>query len=290
MTNDERPMANDHLDLHYAPEQSFPMDGLDTFKAAQKAAWVHFAPMQAITIAAAPRLVEHARIRPGTRVLDVGCGTGVAAITAAHAGAQVTGLDLTPELLAVARDNARTADVAVDWHEGDVESMPFATAAFDVVVSQFGHMFAPRPEVAIAEMLRVLKPGGTIAFSTWPPELLVGRTSALAARYAPPPAPGATPPSLWGDPQVICERLGPPAVRDIVFDRATISVPALSVGHFRELIERGAGPLVKLVESLRVTDPQKLAAFRREYDALTAEYYDRNIVRQDFLITRAVKV
>ena len=71
-------MTNDHLDLHYAPEQSFPMDGLDTFKAAQKAAWVHFAPMQAITIAAAPRLVEHARIRPGTRVLDVACGTGVA--------------------------------------------------------------------------------------------------------------------------------------------------------------------------------------------------------------------
>ena len=120
-------------------------------------------------------------------------------------------------------------------------------------------------------MLRVLKPGGTIAFSTWPPELLVGRMFALTRgtrrrrrrafcrRHC-----GAIP--------VICERLGPPAVRDIVFDRATISVPALSVGHFRELIERGAGPLVKLVESLRVTDPQKLAAFRREYDALTAEY------------------
>jgi SAM-dependent methyltransferase len=192
-------------------------------------------------------------------------------------------------LLAVARDNARTADVQVDWHEGDVESLPFDASAFDVVVSQFGHMFAPRPEMAIGEMLRVLKPGGTIAFSTWPPELFVGRTLALAGRYAPPPPPGLMPPSLWGDPQVVSERLGT-AVRDIAFDRATIPVPALSVGHFREVIERSAGPLVKLVESLSAADPQKLATFRREYDAITAEYYDGNIVRQDYLITRAVKV
>jgi len=264
------------------------MDEIDTFKAAQKAGWVHFVPMQAITIAAAPRLVEHARIPPGASVLDVACGTGVVAITAARAGARVTGLDLTPELLAVARDNARTADVAVDWHEGDVESMPFAPAAFDVVISQFGHMFAPRPGVAIAEMLRVLKPGGTIAFSTWPPELYVGRTFALAGRYAP-PSPDVVPPPLWGDPNVVRERLGT-AVREIEFDRATILVPALSAAHFRELIESGAGPLVRLVQSMSVTDPQKLAAFRRDYDVLTAEYYDRNIVRQDYLITRAVKV
>jgi SAM-dependent methyltransferase len=221
-------------------------------------------------------------------VLDVACGTGVAAITAARAGARATGLDLTPELLSIARDNARTAAVDVDWHEGDVEAMPFDASAFDVVMSQFGHIFAPRPDLALGEMLRVLKPGGTIAFSTWPPELFVGRASALAARYAPPPPPWLVPPSLWGDPHFVRERLGT-AVQDIVFDRATIPVPALSVGHFRETIERSA-PLVKLVESLSATDPQKLAAFRREYDALTAEYYDRNIVRQDYLITRAVKV
>jgi SAM-dependent methyltransferase len=265
------------------------MDVLDNFKAAQKAGWAHFAPLEAITTVAAAHLVEHAHIRRGATVLDVACGTGVVAITAARVGAVVTGLDLTPELLSVARDNARTAGVEIDWREGDVENMPFDTAAFDRVVSQFGHMFAPRPQAAIDEMLRVLEPGGTLAFSTWPPELFVGRTFAVAARYMPPPPPGVAPPTLWGDPQIVRERLGD-RVRDVVFDRATILVPALSLAHYRERIERAAGPLVKLVESLRITDPQTLAAFRQEFDALTAEYYDHNVIRQGYLITRAVKV
>jgi SAM-dependent methyltransferase len=90
------------------------------------------------------------------------------------------------------------------------------------VVSQFGHMFAPRPDVAIGEMLRVLKPAGTIAFSTWPPELFIGNTFALVSRYMPPPPPGVSPPPQWGDPAVIRERLGT-AVRDIVSDRDHIS-------------------------------------------------------------------
>jgi ubiquinone/menaquinone biosynthesis C-methylase UbiE len=145
------------------------MDVLDTFKAAQREGWTHFVPLQAVTTAPAVRLVKHARIRPGSRVLDVACGTGVVSVTAARIGARVTGLDLTPELLAVARENAQRAGLEVDFHQGDVESLPFDNDAFDVVVSQYGHMFAPRPDKAIAEMLRVLKPGGTVAFSTWPP-------------------------------------------------------------------------------------------------------------------------
>src|SRR5205085_4586222 len=115
----------------------------------------------------------------------------------------VAGLDLTPELLAVARDNAAIAEVDIEFHEGDVEQLPFESGTFDVVVSQYGHIFAPRPEVAVAEMLRVLKSGGTIAFSTWPPELFVGRLFALIARYAPPAPPGVAPPGLWGDPTVV---------------------------------------------------------------------------------------
>jgi len=195
------------------------MDVLDGFKAAQKAGWAHFAPLQTFTTLTAAQLIRHARVSSGMRLLDVACGTGVVAVTAARAGAHVTGLDLTPELLVVARENARIAGVDIDWHEGDVEQLPFDTAAFDVVVSQFGHMFAPRPDVAIAEMLRVLKPGGTIAFSTWPPELCIGRMFTLIGRYMPPPPPGVAPPPAWGDPNVIRERLGT-AVRDLVFDRA----------------------------------------------------------------------
>jgi SAM-dependent methyltransferase len=260
---------------------------LDAFKQAQKQSWVYFAPLEAITTASAARLVNHARIRAGQRVLDVACGTGVVAITAARTGAQVTALDLTPELLVRARDNARVAEVDVEWHEGDVEQLPFADAAFDVVVSQYGHMFAPRPEVAVAEMLRVLKPGGTIAFSTWPPELLVARSFPILARYMPPPPIPLPLPTLWGDPNVVRERLGA-AVTQLAFDRGTMLVSALSPQHYREMIERTAGPLVKLVESLSASDP-RLAEFRREYDALTVEYFADNIVRQDYLMTRATK-
>jgi hypothetical protein len=149
-------------------------------------------------------------------------------------------------------------------------------------------MFAPRPEVATAEMLRVLRPGGTIAFATWPPELFTGRSFALAARYAPPPPPGVVPPSLWGDPGVVTQRLGK-AVKDIAFDRSTMRVPALSPQHFRANIERAAGPMIRIIESL-AADPEKLAALRSEYEALLAEYYEDNTVRQDYLLTRATKV
>ncbi|HEX3703259.1 MAG TPA: class I SAM-dependent methyltransferase [Vicinamibacterales bacterium] len=265
------------------------MDVFDTFKAAQKAGWAHFAPLQVFTTLTAARLAKHAHVAPGLRVLDVACGTGVVAVTAARLGAQVTGLDLTPELLAVARDNARIAGADVAWHEGDVENLPFDAGAFDVVVSQFGHMFAPRPDVAIGQMLRVLKPGGTLAFATWPPELFVGRLFALVGRYMPPLPPGIAPPPLWGDPSVIRERLGA-AVRDITFDRGRMSVPALSVAHNRELFERTAGPVMKLVESLAVNDPARLATFRRDCDMLAAEYFDDNIIRQDYLMTRATKI
>jgi SAM-dependent methyltransferase len=81
-------------------------------------------------------------------------------------------------------------------------------------------MFAPRPEVAVSEMLRVLKPRGVLAFSTWPPKLLVGRIFAITAKYMPPLPPGVAPPPLWGDPTVIRDRLGN-QVRGLAFDRAT---------------------------------------------------------------------
>jgi SAM-dependent methyltransferase len=264
------------------------MDSYDSFKAAQKLIWAHFAPLEVFTTFVAAQLVKHAAVRAGQDVLDVACGTGVVAVTAARRGARVTGLDLTPTLLERARENSQLAEVQVDWQEGDVERLPFADSAFDVVLSQFGHIFAPRPELAVAEMLRVLKPCGTIAFATWPPELFVARTFALTARYAPPPPPGVAPPSQWGDPGIVTQRLGN-AVRNVVFDRGTMRVPALSPQHFRRNIERTVGPIVKLVETLSASDPAKLAAFRNEYDAVLANYYEDNTVRQDYLLARATK-
>jgi 2-polyprenyl-3-methyl-5-hydroxy-6-metoxy-1,4-benzoquinol methylase len=262
-------------------------EALTQFKEVQKQAWSHFAPLEMFTTPSAARLVNHAHVLPDHRVLDVGCGTGVVAITAARLGAEVTGIDLTPELIERARENSAIAAVEIAWHQGDAEELPFEDESFDVVLSQFGHMFAPRPDVAVAEMLRVLAPGGTIAFSTWPPEFYIGRLFSLVARYAPPPA-GVAPPPLWGDPGIIRERLGR-GVRDIAFLGGTNWVPALSPQHVRDLFERTAGPVVKLVEALSVKDPATLARFRSECEALAIEYIEDNRLRQDFLMTRATK-
>lgn len=266
-----------------------PQDPLGKFKQVQREGWSHFVPLATFTVPPAARLVQFAGITAGQRVLDVACGTGVVAVTAARQGARATGLDLTPALLAKARENATLAGVEIDWHEGDAEALPFEAATFDVVVSQYGHMFAPRPEVAVAEMLRVLKPGGTIAFSTWPPELLVGRTFSLVGRYMPPPPPGVSPPATWGEPNVVRERLGS-AVTGLRFDRARMNIPALSPGHGLDMFEKTAGPVIKLVEHLGSTDPAKLSEFRRELEALMVEYIEDNVMRQDFLLSRATKI
>jgi len=265
------------------------MDPLTQFKEAQRQGWAHFVPVEIFTTPTAARLIKHAKIVAGQRVLDVACGTGVVAITAGRAGARASGLDLTPQLLERARENAQLATVEIDWREGDAEELPFDDSSFDVVVSQFGHMFAPRPDVVLNEMLRVLKPGGTIAFSTWPPELFVGRSFALVARYAPPLPPGIAPPPLWGDPNVVRERLGK-SVRDIVFDRDCMLVQALSAPHYRTFFERSAGPVIRLVEILSASDRARLTEFRREFEVLIGEYLRDNLLRQDYLLTRAVKV
>src|SRR5215469_6124222 len=218
------------------------VDAIAQFKLTQKENWKRFAPLEAVTTSAAGGLVRFAGVQPGMRVLDAGCGTGVVAITAAKLGARVKGADLTPQLLDRARENAQIANVNVEWIEADVEQLPFGDGEFDTVLSQFAHMFAPRPEFATREMLRVLRPEGTMAFSTWPPELLVGRTMLLASRYMPPPLPGVSSPMLWGDPGFIQQQLGN-WVDKIVFDRQDMLVPTLSPQQFRTNVERSAGPI-----------------------------------------------
>jgi SAM-dependent methyltransferase len=265
------------------------MDTFEAFKTAQKQGWAHFAPLEMVTMMPAAQLIKFSGVKPGLQVLDVACGTGVVSVTAARMGAKVTALDLTPELLERARSNSQIAGVAVDWREGDVEKLPFNDGSFDVVLSQFGHIFAPRPALALSEMLRVLKPGGTIAFSTWPPDQLVGRMFRLTASYMPPLPPGISSPVEWGDQNIVRQRLGA-AVKDISFERGSVHAPALSVQHYRSLTEKTAGPMIKLVENLRANDPAKLEAFRREYDTLAAEYFRENFMQQEYLMTRATKL
>ncbi len=264
-------------------------DPFTGFKQAQREGWSHFGPLALFTVPPAARLVRFSGLRAGQRVLDVGCGTGVVAITASRLGAVATGADLTPELIEQAKHSAEISHADVDWHVADVESLPFADAEFDVVLSQFGHMFAPRPALAVSEMLRVLRPGGTIAFSTWPPDHFIGRMFALTARYAPPPPPGASPPPFWGDPQFVRTQLGD-AVRDLKFDRDLMTVNTLSPEHMRYVVERTAGPVIKLVEACAESNPSRLEEFRREFDALAVEYLEMNVMRQSYLMSRAIKV
>ena len=262
-------------------------DPFTDFKAKQRESWSRFAALELTTTPPAARLVSFAGIKAGDKVLDVGCGTGVAAITARRAGAKVTGLDLTPQLLERARENAAIAgfdDVA--WKEGDAEALPFKDGEFDAVISQYGHMFAPRADVAAREMLRVLRPGGRIAFSTWPPELGLGQMFALTGKHLPAP-PGATPPGAWGTPAFVRERLGA-GVRDLVFDHGTMLFPALTVAHWRTLMEQTAGPVIRIVQMF-AGEPAKLAAFRAELDAAVAPYFHDHVMHLDFLMSRATK-
>ncbi len=263
------------------------VDPFVQFKAAQREGWAHFAPLETFTTVPAAALVNFAHVQSGERVLDVACGTGVVAVTAARLGAKVRGLDLSPVLLERARQNASNADLEIDFLEGDVEALPYPDAAFDVVLSQFGHMFAPRPEVTVAEMLRVLKPAGRLTFSTWPPELFIGKMFALVAKYLPPP-PGAGAPPQWGDPNVVRERLGD-SVTNLAFDRGVMIVSALSPQHYRRFIEETGGPVAKLVQSLQ-NEPERLNQFLSAFDTLISEYFVDNTVRQHFLMTRATKL
>jgi hypothetical protein len=117
---------------------------------------------------------------------------------------------------------------------------------------------------------------------------LIGRSFKLVSSYVPPPPPGVSPPPQWGDIAIIRERLGA-AVKEILFDRGCMLVPALSVRNYRDYMERTAGPMLKLVENLSANDPARLAQFRHEYDALIAPYFEDNLIRQDYLHTRATK-
>ncbi len=260
----------------------------EAFKAKQKALWASgaFGEVATLTTQTAGHLVRFAGVAKGHKVLDVGTGTGVVAVTAARKGATVTGIDLTPELLVQGRPSAALAGVEVTWQEGDAERLPFADGSFDVVLSEFGHMFAPRQEVAAREMLRVLRAGGTLAFATWPPEQMSGRSFALGAKYLPPPE-GIPPATRWGDPAVVREILGK-GVRGLFFERGIMRWPVLSPAHYRVWAEQRLPPTVRLLEALQA-DPEKIAAWRRDFEALVSEYLVDNVLQMEYLLTRATK-
>jgi ubiquinone/menaquinone biosynthesis C-methylase UbiE len=153
----------------------------------------------------AEEFVGRLDIQPRMKVLDAACGTGNLAIPAARRGATVTGVDIAPNLLDQARSRALSEGWDIRFDEGDVEQMPYEDLEFDLVISMFGAMFAPRPDKTASELMRVCRSGGTVAMANWTREGFAGEMFALGARYVTPP-PGVPAPVLWGNDQVIRQR------------------------------------------------------------------------------------
>lgn len=211
-----------------------------------------------------PVLVEAVGIGPGMRVLDVAAGTGTVAVPAARAGAEVVASDLTPENLAAGRAAAEAAGVELAWVEADAEALPFGDGEFDAVTSSLGAMFAPDHRAVARELLRVCRPGGTIALASFTPEGAGGDFFATVGRHAP-PSPGE-PPLLWGTEAHVSDLLDR-GVASLRCERRSYverlpGGPADYAAFFRETF----GPLIVLREAL-AADPERLAALDRDLEA-----------------------
>lgn len=182
---------------------------IEALKARLKATWMagDFGQIATYLEPDAEQFIARRAIKPAMRVLDVACGTGNLAIPAAKAGAIVTGVDIATNLLEQARGRAIREGVNVQFDEGDAEQLPYPDASFDLIVSMYGAMFAPRPERAAAELVRVCRPGGQIAMANWTPRGFTGQMFKVTGAHVPPP-PGVPSPVLWGDETTVSERLG----------------------------------------------------------------------------------
>jgi SAM-dependent methyltransferase len=238
---------------------------ITAFKEGQKALWSlgDFDELAKSIRSTSQTIIDAAGIAPGDRLLDVGCGTGNLAIPAAERGAVVTGVDLTPAMLDVARSEAAAAGVNIELHEGDVEALEFGDGEFDKVVSVFGMMFAPRHDVAASQMRRVCRPGGTIALVAWTPEGMFGGLFRTIGSHMPSPPEGFKPPLLWGTEEHVRENFDDAI--DWRFTREQADFTGDSVEGFVEYMAGHAPPLV-LARS--VLEPQGA------YDALHADLID----------------
>ncbi|USZ72484.1 class I SAM-dependent methyltransferase [Natronosalvus halobius] len=233
----------------------------------------------------AAHLVESTAVTEGETVLDVACGTGNVALTAARRGATVTGLDLVPTMLEVARENATIADVDVEWHEGTATDLPFDDDTFDVTLSCVGHMFAEPPDDAARELLRVTRSSGTVGFTSWTPSSVVPAMGAVVREYLPPNPNAPDPPSLWGDSAVVRDRIGS-GVDEITFETASVLIPALSPEHYWESATTESGLFIVALEPI---DQADRPALRDETVETIGRYFDdhRNCVPMEYLLTKA---
>lgn len=209
-------------------------------------------------------LAERVDAQPGVELLDVATGSGNVAIAAAKAGAKVTGLDLTPKLLDVARGRASAAGLAIAFTEGDAEDLPFEDDSFDRVTSCFGVMFAPRQPVAAAELVRVARPGATIGVTAWTPEGFVGASFRASASYMPPMPSELKPPVMWGNEEHV-RSLFADSSADVTCERCTVTFSGSNAEAWFADDERMLGPAVMAKAAL---EPQG------RYDELRQDMLD----------------
>jgi SAM-dependent methyltransferase len=228
------------------------MTAVADLKRAHRATWAagDYAAVAELVDEVPPRdLLARVEVAPGQEVLDVATGTGNIAIRTAAAGAQVVGLDLTPELFGTARRRAEEHGVAVDWIEGDAEDLPFEDERFDRVLSAFGVQFAPRHEIVAQELARVCRPGGRIGLVNWTPEGQIGELFKIMGRYMPPPPDYASPPPLWGSEEHVRGLFGDAAVQ-LEFVRGRNPFRFDSAEHYVVFMETHYGPTLKARERL----------------------------------------
>lgn len=260
-------------------------------KQRQQQTWASgdFAVVAAPLLIVGETLCEAVDVRAGSRVLDVACGSGTAALAAARRFCEVTGVDYVPALLERGRERARAEGLHVDFRVGDAEALPFPDGDFDVVLSTYGVMFAPDQAQAAAELLRVCRSGGRIGLSNWTPEGLVGEIFAITARHIPPP-PGLMSPARWGTEDGLYALFGD-NVSELSIDRRDFVFRFRSPEHWLEFFRTYFGPINRAFETLDPGGREVLAAdllnvlyrFNRSGDGTLvapAEYLEVVMTRQ----------
>lgn len=239
---------------------------MEQLKTRLRASWVagDFGEIAKAYADGAADFIKRLNLQPGARVLDVACGTGNLALPAARFGAVVTGVDIAPNQIEQARKNAASEGLEIKFDEGDAENLPYENESFDAVVTMFGAMFAPRPDVVATELKRVCRPGGLIAMANWSPTGFVGQMFKTVSAHVPPPA-GMPPPVLWGDAATARQRLSEVG-SDITTTPRNITftypfTPVEVVEHFRKFY----GPANKAFGAL---DENGQAALRSDLEKL----------------------
>ncbi len=181
---------------------------VDTVKSRLKKTWMagDYDRFSRYLEGGAREFYERLPLVPGSRLLDVGCGSGQLALMAAKDGFQVTGVDIAGNLVERARTRAQAEGLSASFHEADAEALPFEEGSFEAVASLIGAMFAPRPSLVAKEMMRVCMPGGLIAMANWTPQGFVGQMFKTIAKFIAPS--GMPAPVLWGEESTVRERLG----------------------------------------------------------------------------------